>query len=250
MIKQAPPPAPIVTERKTALERAIEARGEKVYTFPVSGFFGLGSKPILHIGFRMQGSLEDDAAVVAAHKYLDELTRGAGDAGAAARVDGDLLDNAKTVEALWRCTREAEEQPEGSGQWKPTGYPAFMGGARWMREHLTKRELAMLLNLLGEAKRKDGLDRGIAEDIDDGAVEAVAKMCGEHAGNDIPEQMLAGTARHVLTHLVVLLSQKLAAARLSVETLLREQEALEATPPKSAQYPPGPSAGDVVEPKP
>lgn len=240
------PAAP--TKTATALERAIEARGEVVHTFPVSGFFGLGHKPIIHIGFRMQGSLEDDEAVVAAHVYLDRLTRGDGDAGAAARGDGDLLDNAKTVEALWRATREVEEQPPGSGRWKPTGYPAFMGGPAWMRKELTKRELAVLLDLLAEARHKDGLSRGIVEEITDDAVEAVAKACADHVGDDVPETMvLAGASRPVLTHLVVLLSQKLAAARLSVETLLREQEARE-----QGDYPPGPSvtAEDVVEPKP
>lgn len=217
-------------ERKSALELAVEARGEVVYTFPVSGFFGLGDKPILHIGFRMQGSAEDDNAVVAAHEYLDTLTRGSGDAGAAARGDGDLLDNAKMIEALWRCTREVEEQPPGSGDWKPTGYPVFLGGVKWMRKHLTKRELAVLLDLLAEAKRADGIKRGLVEDVDDAAVEAVAKMCAAHVGDDIPEAMLAGISRPNLTHLVVLLSAKLADARLSVETLLAEQEAADDLP--------------------
>ena len=74
---------------------------------------------------------------------------------------------------------------------------------------------------------------------DSEAVEAVAKMCAEHVGDDVPEAMLAGTARPVLTHLVVLLSQKLAAARLSVETLLAEREAEDGAP-----LPPGPGAND------
>lgn len=236
--QQSPSRNAAPAERKTALEQAIEARGEAVYTFPVSGFFGLGNKPILHIGFRMQGSLEDDAAIDAAHRYLHDLTSGSGEAGASARADGDLLDNAKTVEALWRATREVEEHPPGSGQWRAVanpGYPAFAGGPAWMRKHLTKRELAILLDLLAEAKRLDGLKRGITEDVDDGSVEAVAAMCAQHVGDDVPETMLAGVARPVLTHLVVLLSQKLAAARLSVETLLAEQEA------RDAAFPPGPT---------
>jgi hypothetical protein len=217
---------PSASARKSALELAIEARGEVVYTFPVSGFFGLGAKPVLHIGFRMQGSIDDDTAVVAAHEYVEQLTRVSGDAGPAARADGDLLDNAKTIEALWRCTREVEEKPSGSGDWKPTGFPAFAGGPTWMRKHLSKREIAILFDLLAEAKRLDGRKRGIVEDIDDAAVEALAKTCDEHAATDIPEALLAGVARPVLTHLVVLLAGKLGAARLSVETLLVEREAM------------------------
>ncbi len=227
--------------RRSALEQAIEARGEQVYTFPVSGFFGLGSKPILQIGIRMQGSSEDDYAVVAAHEYLDQLTRGCGDAGPAARADSDLLDSAKTVEALWRCTREVVEEPAGSGQWKPTGLPAFLGGPAWMRKHLSKREIAVMFSLLGEAKRLDGIKRGIVEDISDDAVEAVVKMCAEHVGNDIPEAMLAGVEKPNLTHLVVLISAKLAEARMSVETLLAEREAMgvesDPLPPMGAPKP-------------
>ncbi len=52
-------------------------------------------------------------------------------------------------------------------------------------------------------------------------------MCADHAGDDIPEAMLAGVSRANLTHLVVLISAKLAAAQVSLETLMAELDARE-----------------------
>lgn len=209
------------------LAAAIAARPRPVHAFPVSGFFHLGGSAIHAIGLRVAVKAEDDAAIVEAHKYAHDATRGAGEAGASARTDADLLTDAKTIEALFRVCRAVTldpQAPEDMSLAKPTIYPAFPAPA-WMRANLTTDQVAVLLNLYLETKRREA---PAPPELSDEQIEALATMCGQHAGDSIPEAVLAGYPREFLTHAVVLLAVKLSEARLSVETLLQQHEALDA----------------------
>jgi hypothetical protein len=213
---------------------AIVARGRKVHVFIVNDFFDLGERPLHAIGFRTAVKSEDDAAIVEAHKYAFDTTRSAGEAGESARKDVDLLADAKTIEALWRVTRRVEldpKDPEDLSKAKETIYDAF-ATPTWMRKTLTTDQIAILLNLYIEVKHKEA--RGKRE-VSDEHVETIASLCQAHAGDNIPEAILADVPRETLTHLVVLLSVKLAEARTSVETLLAQHEAET-----------GPDEGDLV----
>ena len=115
---------------------------------------------------------------------------------------------------------------------QPTQWAAFPG-VGWMRRELSTDQIATLLALYEELKRKHGPTK---VEIDDETVEALAKLLHDHLGDDIPEEFLANYPRWFLTHLAVLIAAKLGEARKSLDLLLEardawalERQALEAT---------------------
>ncbi len=219
-------------DRKSALAKAIEDQPRKAYCFPVAGFFGLGGLAIHGVAIRRAVKTEDDAAIVAAHKYLAELSKSAGEGAAAAlKTEGDILGDAKILEIIFRLCREVDQDsiaaaPGDPSKWKASkeNWLAFPG-PQWMRDNLGTDQLATLLNLINEVR---ALQAPAPIDIDDAHVEAVIQMCADHMGDDIPEAVLAGFNRTKITHLVVLLSGKLQEARLSLDILIKQAEEAEA----------------------
>jgi hypothetical protein len=214
---------------KSALAQAIESQPRKAYCFRVDGFFKAGSKVVPAVAVIRSNKNEDDDAIVAAHKYVAEKAKAAGDGAAEAKSEGDLLTDAKNVEIIYRLCREVDlasvvAAPDDPSAWKATQWGAFPG-PDWMRKNLSSDQLAALLHLILEVKRKEAPDPG---DIDDDAMETIVKLCNEHAATDVPEAVLARFSRVKLTHAIVLLSVKLTQARLSVDTLLAQAEAAEA----------------------
>ncbi len=219
-------------ERKSALAKAIEDQPRKAYCFPVAGFFGLGGLAIHGVAIRRAVKAEDDAAIVAAHKYLAELSKNAGEGAAAAlKTEGDILGDAKILEIIFRLCREVDQDSIAAATGDPSKWRATkenwlaFPGPQWMRDNLGTDQLATLLNLINEVR---AMQAPAPIDIDDAHIEAVVQMCNEHAGDDIPEAILAGFTRVKLTHSVVLISMKLQEARLSLDILMKQLEEAEA----------------------
>lgn len=161
--------------------------------FDVGKMLGLADGKI---AVRVATKAEQDRAVVGAHDYAKRL---AGDNKDAAH-DPDILADAKSAFIAHVTCRDAKQ---------PDKLPAFLSPT-WMMENLSSEQIAVLVNLANEVRIHQP---AVARDIADSTVEAIADLCEEHAGDDIPEAVLANMDREYLTHLVVLLSVKLKQAR-------------------------------------
>lgn len=181
---------------RSKLAEAIEARERKTHPFDVADFFGLGDKPLLRLGIRVNTKSEQDAAIVAAYKRIENETKNGAEL---ARDDSDLTTDAKTIEVLFRACRDPEDPK----------YPAFPG-PMWMRDNLTTDQLAIILNLYNEVVRYDSpIDFG----LDDDRIEAIAAMASKNADTLVADQILASYDREFLIQVVILLSVKLQLAR-------------------------------------
>lgn len=207
------------------LPPALKARGRTIKVFEVNGVLGLGGKPVRRIAMQIIPNGEETESILSAHDTQAECAKRAGRGEAAAAKDADIFANEKNIEALFRICRRVDKNG------KPTRAAAFPG-PKWMREELSTDEIAALLNLYDELKRKYG---GTSLEIDDEMVETIARVLHEHLADDIPEAVLAPYPRWFLTHLATMLASKLQDARKSVEVLLEdaqaataEREALEA----------------------
>lgn len=221
------PPAP-PGERLSAFAQAI-ADAEKarpVESFDVAGFLGLGDRPIPRVGIRVPVQGEQDRATVAAHAYVDEITKSTD----GAKTDGDLIHNAKlSAIAAEFCREVVEKSP---GVWEPTGYPAFPS-PKWLIGKLAPEQIATLVNLANEYRAKQD---PAGATLDDVTVEAYVSVC---ASSPEPEYTLIGLSREYVVQLLILGSHKLAAARRQMErdaARIAELEALLA----SAAAPPAP----------
>lgn len=226
----------MTTDHKSALAAAIEAQPRAAHCFRLEGFYKAGGKVVPAVAVLRANISERDDAAWAAHKYVADGSKRAGEGAAEAKTDTDITIDAKNVELLYRLCREVDPAsiaaaPDKPEAWKPLAVGsdanrtwAAFPGPQWMRDHLSSDQLAQLLALVVEVQRREAPDAGA---IDDDAVEAVVKLCQDHAADDIPEAILDKFARTKLTHLIVLISVKLAQARLSVDTLLSQMDALE-----------------------
>lgn len=193
----------MVDKQQSPIALAIEQRGRKFVPFDVQGFFGLRGEDILKIDFRVPVAGEEDTAVIAAHDYAAK--RAQGDAAPAAQ-DLDLLDSAKLVEVLHRCCFQHAEDAKPDA----VRYPAFDGGPKWMRDNLTKDQIAALYNCLLEVKQAASPLRNT---IDLPTVERLARACWVARETDVPEMVLADCDREFITQAFVLVAGILADAK-------------------------------------
>ncbi len=210
------------------LARALHGRGRPSRVFQVEDHFGLinlAGKRTSTLAMQILSIGEEGEAVDAAHKTRSEHSKRAGDGRDDARRDPGAFEREQNIEALMRACRMVDEK----GQ--PTQWAAFPG-VSWVRRELSTDQIACLLALYDELKRKHGT---VKLDIDADTVGVIAKLLQEHVGDDIPESFLAPYPRWFLTHLAVLLSVDLGQAKKSVDLLLEardawqlEREALEA----------------------
>ncbi len=184
-----------MTEYKSKLSEALEARERKLHVFDLESFFGIGEKPLPKLGMWLNSKEEQDLAVKAALRYVAKDTAGI----EFARNDPDLTSDAKTIEILYLACRDADNPK----------YPAFPSPG-WMRKHLHTGQLAVLLNLYNEVVKHDG---SLLWEIDSDRVEAISSLCAAASATDVPEQVLANLSREYLTQLVVMISCKLDEAR-------------------------------------
>jgi hypothetical protein len=184
-----------VVEEKSEIALAIEQRERKLHEFDVEGFFGLGGKKIPKLAIRVLTKFEENQAIVAAHANSKEWARGDNDA----RADADLLDDLKLKEALRRACFVAGVATKG-------GHPiqAFPGG-RWMEQNLTTEQLAVLHNLLLEARKSES---PMLWEIKMQDVLSLAEGCAKTCGSDMPEAMLSVCSREYLTTAFTLLASE------------------------------------------
>lgn len=184
-------------ERKNPLVLALEARlaERPTFEFDATSFMGPGQKPLGKVRLRVATKAEQDRAVIAAHRYAEEIGKG----GTAAISDDDILRDAKTAFILHDVCRQADDPK----------YPAFLG-PKWMMDHLSVDEIGVLLNHYNEVLAKSG---PVVSDFSDATVDALASVLAEHAGNNLPDYTLARYTRAQLADLCVLLALKLSTAR-------------------------------------
>jgi hypothetical protein len=174
--------------RMTEVARLIAARERVGYTFEC-GFLGLGKKPIPTLKIRVATKGEQDRAVLAAHKYVDEIAKGVGVETQSASQDRDILTDAKTCFILFEVCRDVAD----------ARYPAFPG-PRWMIDHLTTDEIAVLLNCYGEVLRITGtLEYDLATD----RIEALSQALAAVADSDVPNQLLLRYTREQVGEICV-----------------------------------------------
>lgn len=178
---------------KSEIAAAIEQRERKLYEFDVGGFFSLGDRPVPRLAIRALTKSEENAALVAAHALAKEWARGDADT----RSDADLLDDLKLKEALQRACFVAGKTTKG-------GHPiqAFPGG-RWMEDHFTTEQIAVLHNLLLEVRRAES---PLLWSIELADVMALAEGCAKTRDSDMPEALLASCSREYLTAAFTLLA--------------------------------------------
>jgi hypothetical protein len=217
--------APDTTQDDGDLAAALKARGRTVRVFDVTGILGLGGKVVRRIAMQIIPNGEETESILHAHATLAEFAKRAGRGAEAAAKDADIFANEKNIEALFRICRRVDKAGQAT---RTAAFP----GPTWMRDELSTDEIAALLNLYDELKRKYG---GTSLEINDEMVETLARVLHEHLADDIPEAVLAPYPRWFLTHLATMLAAKLADARKSVDVLLEdakaataEREALEA----------------------
>jgi len=178
---------------RSEIATAIEQRERKLYEFDVSGFFGLGDKPIPKLAIRDPMKGEENAAIAAAHVVAKAWAKGDQDT----RSDADLLDDLKLKEVIQRCCFVA-------GQKTKQGDPiqAFYGG-KWMEEHFSTGQIAVIHNLILEVRKAES---PALWDIKLEDVMALAEGCAKTRDSDMPEALLAPCSREWMTTAFILLA--------------------------------------------
>ena len=179
--------------QKSNLALAIEQRERNSHEFDVQGFFGVGNKEVHKVSIRVNTKSEEDAAVVAAHKYSKAVSEGLLDA----RQDGDILSDGKAIEALFRACRAAGEE-DG------IDYPAFPG-PQWMRKNLTTDQIATLLNLYQEVRR---VEAPVPWTLTNDSVLNMAKVCAKASNTEIPDDYLGSRPKEWVTQAFIILSER------------------------------------------
>lgn len=203
-----------------AIQRRAEARPIEVFDLAEFGFFLPLEKNPPRVGIRVPTKFEQDCARVEATKYVEELSRGSEMLKSGAGLD-DLLRDALAGFIAYETCREMRETAPGSGQWEPTGSPAFMG-PKWLCQKVEPERIAVLINLLNEVRAKHAPS---PVEIDDSTVEAYATLC---ATAPEPEYSMAGCSREYLCQLAILLAVKLAGERAAAAEASAELTALRA----------------------
>ena len=206
-----PPPAPAygrppaeaaLNPFSAAIQRRADARPIEVFDLSEWGFFLPIERNPPRVGIRVPTKYEQDCARAEAVKYVEALAAGAD----SLKGDDGILRDALAGFIAYETCREMRETAEGSGQWEPTGAPAFMG-PKWLCQRVEPERIAVLINLLNEVRAKHAPS---PTEIDDSTVEAYASLCSTA---DEPEYRMAGLSREYLCQLVILASVKLARER-------------------------------------
>ncbi len=180
---------------KSKLALAIESRPRIAHEFEVQGFFGLGDKQIMKVALWVNVKSEQDSALAAAYQVVEKL---AGD-NKRAVDDDDILVDAKTTQILFQACRRAEEGDKEAGY----KYPAFPS-PEWMRNNLTTDQLAVLLNLYHEVRRRES---PVPWEIKHETVMALVGVCSNYDNAELANDMLSAQTREWLQQAFIILSQ-------------------------------------------
>lgn len=201
-----PPAHAALNPLSAAIKRGAEGRRVECFDLAAFGFFLPLEKSPPRVGVRTPTSFEQDCAYEGAKKYAAEIA-GSTDA---LKHDDTIVRNAMGAFIAYEACREMRETEPGSGQWEPTGNPAFMG-PKWLTQHLDVDRISVLLNLINEVRAKCAPS---PVEIDDSTVEAYQSLCSTAAE---PEYGMVGCSREYVVQLFILSSMKLARERAAWE---------------------------------
>jgi len=220
-----------VTE-KSALATAQDQHEQRPHFFAIDGILGLGNKSIERIAIVRGKGKDFEAAVLSAHKYLADTARKAGLEPGPLGADHDFMGDNKIRNILFRlCLAVDPNDPEKLAVTKGSGkpYPAFPS-PDWIRDNLHTDQVAAIMTLLGEVRRREACrPEGMELDEDplgltDESMERLIELLSRQLGTDLPERVLAPLEREFLSHFCVMIADKLVEARKSVAVLLDERE--------------------------
>src|SRR5688572_24807416 len=128
--------------RLSELAKDIEDRPRWRREVDITGFYGHTGDRLPKVLVQINTKSEDIDAIVAAHEAVTREAERARDGKDAAKSDEDLTLDLKTIEALWRAYRDAND-PE---------CPAFPS-PEWMKARLDTDQIAYLLNVYTACRR-------------------------------------------------------------------------------------------------
>lgn len=185
-------------EEKSEIALALEERAKNRPTFLVDGlsFLGPGDKPVGAVAMRVLTKQEENVALARAEAYVRDLAK----SGGVELKDPSILESASTVYALAEACRNPKH---------PGGMPAFSTG-KWMMEHMTRDEIACLLNHYNRyAAAQSPLETNLSVD----AVESEAARVASLAETDLADAVVQTKDRVWLEQAFVRLSMLWADAR-------------------------------------
>jgi hypothetical protein len=168
----------------------IVATQRKTVEHDIGPWIGLTSGKVK---IRVSQKREQDVAVIGAHDYAAKLC----ESNPEAAKDPDILDDAKCAFIACVAMRDADQ---------PEKLPAFPSPG-WMMENMTADQIGVLVNLVNEVRVNTG---PAPKRLDDDQLDSVVSLCSKHASDEIPQLVLANMSREVLSHVVVMLSLRLA----------------------------------------
>jgi hypothetical protein len=204
----AQPPAP---PAHSPLVAALEALPRKTIDYPADAAFpGLTAHTIK---VRIATSDEQDRAIVGAYAYVAKVS----EAAPKAAEDVDLLSDTKTTFILAHTLRDGND---------PVDLPAFPS-AEWVKHNLTTHQIAVLLNMYNQTVfRLQPVAK--EEDLSSDAMTALALMCAQHAGTEIPDRALIRFSREIIAEFFIRLAQILADVMTENAALLSRMDELQA----------------------
>jgi hypothetical protein len=156
----------------------------------LGGMLNHDGTPVVKVTFRINKKADEDTAVAAAHAIVHRLAKLAEAGEAEFKQDGDVLQDNKHIQVLYRACRD----PENADR---TLFPT----PEWMRQNLETNEIAGLLNAYAEVVcRKHGIPWSI-EDVD---LDNTRTMLVAARDSELPERLLAMFDRPYLTTLLTL----------------------------------------------
>lgn len=178
-------------ELRGELAKALAERKPRYHEFDAGSLVTIGDKPVGKVKVRLATKAEQDAALVAAHKYVKRITAEA----PAAAEDSDILDDAKNAYILATVMRDAES---------PDAFPAVPHG-EFLMQKTTTHEIAAMLNAYTEVVRRE---QHTLTDVTDAGIEqmALAIVELEDEGRDPQEALMRGS-REFLAEAVISLSR-------------------------------------------
>lgn len=147
----------------------------------LTGFLSHDGSKLPRVAVRMNVKHEDNIAIITAHKEVERMIADADAKGTDAAADADLMVDMKTCQALWSAFREIDDEVSDEDQ--TYEYPAWPT-AEWMLQKFTQDQLAVLLNLYTECRKRRG---PLPFDIADDGIASLRESCATYRHTEIPE---------------------------------------------------------------
>jgi hypothetical protein len=193
------PPSPPPEPEKSELEKLIESRERRCWSYSADAFLSKGKGGFGQIRIRCPNVTDINTALLAARKHCIAYAKETG-------LDNDPVytENVRLVYILNLVCRNAERDQ-----------PAFQG-PKWMMDHLTPDECAVLHNLYEQTLLLETpLDLG----LNDEKVETMASALAALTDEGKLAEYLATFSREVMSFFLIRLASKLKDARDEIESM-------------------------------